>query len=532
MTQHRRLAPLIDRRSLLGGLIGASSAVSAPALFRSLPARAQFSSFPFSLGVASGDPSADGFVIWTRIAPQPLAADGGLGGKAVDVRWDVAADSGMQRILQSGRAEATAAFGHSVHVEIAGLEPGQDYFYRFRTGEAESMVGRSRTLPGAGSTPSQLRFASAGCQRWEAGYFTAWRRIAEEAFDFVVHYGDYIYEAAAINADDKGGALARTMPSEFGPCLTLADYRRRYALYKSDSDLQAAHASCAFLPSFDDHEVVNNWTADVDPKKKPLTAFLPRRTAAFQAWYEHMPVRLHALPRGPDVLAYRAFRFGNLANMAVLDTRQYRSHRACAQLFDSCKQADAPDRTMLGVAQERWLADILRAGAGTWQILAQQVLFSRLDWRSFPGHRGSQLQFRMDAWDGASAGRRRVLEILRETRAANPVVLTGDAHKAMAFEVKEADDPNSPAKAVEFLATSISSGGDGNRSVKNADAIFGQNPQLKFLGNERGYTRHVVTAKRWQADYRAVPKVTKRDEAVVTRKSFVVEAGRPGLMEA
>lgn len=529
MTGSRRPFSLIDRRSLLGGMLGA--AVAAPGLLRSLPAHAQFNSFPFSLGVASGDPSADGFVIWTRIAPQPLAPYGGLGGKTVEVKWDVAADRGMQQILQSGTTQAVAASGHSIHVEVAGLEPGRDYFYRFRTGEAESAVGRSRTLPAAGSAPSELRFATAGCQRWEQGYFTAWKRVAEEEFDFVFHYGDYIYEFAA--RQKRRAENPRSLPQDFGECITLSDYRRRYALYKTDSDLQAAHASCAFLPSFDDHEVAGNWSGDTQTKVRTKTPFMPRRAAAFQAWYENMPVRKNVLPRGPDIVAYRALRFGNLADVAVLDTRQYRSRPACADEFANCREARASDRTMLGAAQERWLADTLSASKSVWQVLAQQVLFAELNWRSFANHDGDETELRMDSWDGAAAGRERVLKILRQAQAVNPVVLTGDLHRGLALEIS-ADPKNvaGPCAAVEFLASSISSGGNGQRVVKNTAAIMSDNPHLKWLNAERGYTRHVVTAKRWQADYRVVPKVITRDDTVVTRKSFVVEAGRPGLMDA
>lgn len=530
MAEIRRPFTEIARRSLLKGLAGTACAVAAPGLLRSLPARAQFGNFPFSLGVASGDPSLDGIVIWTRVAPQPLAMDGGVGGNPVEVRWEIATDRGMQRILQSGTAQAVPASGHSVHVEIAGLEPGREYFYRFRAGEADSAIGRSRTLPAAVTTPSELRFAVAGCQRWEEGFFTAWQRIAEEEFDFVFHYGDYIYELPKRKGKTE---LPRSLPKDFGECITLSDYRRRYALYKTDTDLQAAHASCAFLPSFDDHEVAGNWSADVQTKARTKTPFLPRRAAAFQAWYENMPVRRSVLPRGPDIVAYRAFRFGNLADVAVLDTRQHRSRPVCLEEFDNCREAKAPGRTMLGPAQERWLADTFSASGGIWQVLAQQVLFAELNWRSFARHGGGEAELRMDSWDGAPAGRERVLNILRQARAANPVVLSGDLHRALALEIS-ADPRNlaGPCAAVEFLASSISSGGDGRRSVKNVAAILRDNPHLKWLNAERGYTRHVVTAKRWQADYRVVAKVSKRGEAVATRKSFAVEAGRPGLLEA
>jgi len=328
--------------------------------------------------------------------------------------------------------------------------------------------------------------------------------------------------------------VARTLPRDFGTCVTLVDYRRRYTVYKSDPDLQAAHASCPFLSSFDDHEVVDNWAGDHDPKNSPPEAFLFRRAAAFQAWYEHMPVRRRMAPRGPDMQAYRAFRFGNLADIAVLDTRQYRSPQPCGDGFKVCKEADEPNRTMLGEQQERWLADTLRGASATWQVLAQQVLFSRLDFSSFSWVKSKEPHsHNLDAWDGASAARDRVLRMLSEARVKNPVVLTGDAHIGMAFEIRiDWDDPASPCAAVEFLAQSISSNGDGERDVKNSEAILGKNPHLRYLGNERGFVRHTVTPQRWQADYRVMERVSTPGAPILTRKSFVVEAGKPGLADA
>ncbi|MEA2903815.1 MAG: alkaline phosphatase [Alphaproteobacteria bacterium] len=523
------------RRSLLQGAASAGLAVAGVPLLRISPVSAQFRDNPFTLGIASGEPAADGFVIWTRLAPRPLTARGGMAPVPVEVAWEIAADAPMQQVVRSGKAIARPEIAHSVHVEVAGLEPAREYYYRFRAGGAESPVGRARTLPAPGAPVSQLRFASAGCQEWEGGFFTAWRSIAEEAFDFVAHYGDYIYEHRHVTADRQGRVFPRTMPADFPLCLSLIDYRRRYALYKTDPDLQAAHAACCFLPSFDDHEVVDNWAADSDPKNTPPEIFLFRRAAAFQAWYEHMPVRRSMLPRGPDVLAYRLLRIGALADLAVLDTRQYRSKQPCGDGFRSdCKDADEPNRTMLGGAQERWLEQELRSAKGTWQVLAQQVVFSRLDWRSFPWLQVPDVEIRrMDTWDGASAGRSRVLNILDDVQAPNPVVLTGDAHMAMAFDIREDfGDPQSRCVGVEFLATSISSNGDGTPSVPNAEALHAHNPHLKFIGNERGYTRHVVSPKRWQADYRVVEKISVPGAATSTRKSFVVEAGRPGLMDA
>jgi len=531
--------PMFDRRTLLKGAITAGLLVPALPLIRSAPARAQFDKTPFTLGVASGDPASDGFVIWTRLALEPLEPRGGLAMQPVAVTWEVADDASMQRIVRSGTALARIELAHSVHVEVEGLAPGRDYFYRFRVGSAETPVGRARTLPAVGADLAQLRFAAAGCQAFESGYYTAWRHLAAENFDFVFHYGDYIYEHGFVTVDRTGRTLPRTMPRDFVPCVTLTDYRRRYALYKSDPDLQAAHLSCPFLPSFDDHEVADNWAADTDSKDTPAEAFLFRRAAAFQAWYEHMPVRRALLPRGPDVLAYRRFRVGSLMDVAVLDTRQYRSKQPCGDgIKANCTAADEPLRTMMGARQEAWFAEGLRtaqaAGPATWQVLAQQVLFARLDWRSYPWLAASDAPLvNLDAWDGASAARDRLLRTLHEAKVTNPVVLTGDMHRGVALDLHlDWREPSSPCVAVELLATSISSGGDGVAVMSNADTLRANNPHLKFISDQRGYHRHTVTRERWQADFRVVAQISQRDQPITTAKSFVVEAGKPGLVEA
>jgi alkaline phosphatase D len=521
----------VSRRTLLKVGLGAGLA-SFP--LPGIIAHAQFKADPFSLGIASGDPADDGFVIWTRLAPDPLGFRGGMGLGPATVDWEVAADPQMKQIVRSGSAIARIELAHAVHVEIGGLEPARDYFYRFRADGAESPIGRSRTLPPRGADVAQVRFASAGCQAWESGYYTAWRRIAEENFDFVCHYGDYIYERGWFDPAKSRLPVARQLPRDFPTCVTLVDYRRRYTLYKGDPDLQAAHASCPFLSSFDDHEVLDNWGGDFDPKDTPAEIFRFRRAAAFQAWYEHMPVRRSLIPRGPDMIAYRKFRVGNLADISVLDTRQYRSKHPCGDgIKAGCAEADEPGRTMMGEQQELWLAEGLRNATATWQILAQQVAFARLDYSAFewsPSKETGALD--LDAWDGASAARDRMLGMLRESRVANPVVLTGDSHMGMAFDIRSDLGDAKSTCAVEFLAPSISSNGDGEQVVPNTEAILARNPHLRFLGNERGYTRHVVTPQRWQADYRVVERVTTPGAPVVTRKSFVAEAGRPGLMDA
>jgi alkaline phosphatase D len=518
----------VSRRAVLAGAAGL---LAAPGINLVVPARAQFKSEVFTLGVASGDPAPDGFVIWTRLAPEPLAISGGMPAIPVEVSWEVAADPTLGEVLRSGSAIARPELAHAVHVEVDGLAPGRDYFYRFRSGGVESATGRVRTLPAPGSEPAQLRFAAAGCQQWEGGFYTAWRGIAADELDFVFHYGDYIYENAYTESDRYGRSVARIMPRDFGVCYTLTDYRRRYALYKGDADLQAAHASCAFLPSFDDHEVANNWTGS-GIHGGAQDALLVRRAAAFQAWYEHMPVRRSQMPRGPDVLAYRRLAFGRLADVAVLDTRQYRSLQPCGDGFKAgCTEAAAADRTMMGAQQERWLADGLRGARATWQVFAQQVLFAPLDWRAVPWVAPAEAPVGdLDAWDGAVAARQRMLALWQEAKVANPVVLSGDVHRGLALELgADPRDPQSRCLGVEFLATSISSGGDGSAAVTNAARLYADNPHLKFASDQRGYHRHTVTAREWRADFRTVAKISAAQAPLTTARTLVVEAGRPGL---
>lgn len=531
--------PTFDRRTLLKGAFGAGLLTAGLPLAGASPVRADFKANPFTLGIASGDPAPDGFVIWTRLAPEPLLERGGLSALPVEVAWEIATDPGLKQVVRAGKEMARIELAHSVHVEVEGLEPGRDYFYRFRVDNAESGIGRARTLPAAGAEVAQLRFASAGCQAWESGYYTAWRHLADEAFDLVFHYGDYIYEHGHVTVDRAGRTLPRPMPKDFAVCITLADYRRRYALYKTDPDLQAAQASCPFLSSFDDHEVADNWASDTDSRNTPPEAFLFRRAAAFQAWYEHMPVRRSLMPRGPDLVAYRRFQVGNLANVSVLDTRQYRSKQPCGDgIKAACADVDAAGRTMMGVRQELWFADGLRAdtpgGQALWQVIAQQVLFSPLDWRSYPWLPASEVpQVNLDTWDGATAARERMIRTWREAQVRNPVVLTGDMHRGVAFEIKDdGRDPTSRCVGVELLATSISSGGDGVPVMSNAEKLRANNPHLKFISDQRGYHRHTVTRERWLADFRVVDQISTPGAPVSTAKSFVIEAGKPGLMEA
>ncbi len=359
-----------------------------------------FRSYPFPLGVASGEPSPDGVVLWTRLAPEPLAG-GGMPMANVEVGWEIAQDRAFTMPTAKGVAVARPELGHSVRVEASGLAPGREYFYRFRVGREVSPIGRTKTAPAAGAEVDRLRFAVCGCSHYETGYFTAYRRIAAEQFDFVFHTGDYIYEGR-----ENGGqnpALVRQHQGD--EIYTLVDYRNRYAQYKMDPDLRAAHASAPFIVTWDDHEVDNDYAGERDENDTPPEVFLLRRAAAYQAYFETMPLRAATIPSGPNMRLYRRLQFGKLLDLNVLDTRQFRSKQACnATTATGCMAALDQSRTILGSSQEQWLFEQLGKASATWTVLGQQVpTFARDNQRAAPNGRYS-----MDKWDGYVASRQRL----------------------------------------------------------------------------------------------------------------------------
>jgi alkaline phosphatase D len=446
----------------------------------------------------------------------------------VELDWELARDERFTRLARRGSALALPEHGHAVHVEVDGLQPGRFYWYRFRLGRVTSPIGRTRTAPSPAAMPGRLRFASAGCQHWEDGHFTAWRHLAEEPdLDLVFHYGDYIYESA-----DRGSGPRRHVG---GATVSLDDYRRRYAQYHVDPDLAAAHAAHPFVSSFDDHEVENDWAGAQSvedgrsprhPVAVPPEQFLPRRAAAFQAWWENMPVRRAQLPQGPDVVMYRRLRFGALAEFHILDTRQYRDDQPCGgRPIRPCAEVTRPRAEMLGEAQERWLLNGLAHSGARWQVLAQQVMMMR---RELPGGALS-----MDAWDGYPAARSRLLAGIRDRGISNVVVLSGDVHNAWAGDLHlDPLDERSPAVASEFVASSITSSGDGSEELPETAEILRRNPHIAFFNNRRGYTVHEATPVHLATAFRAVPYVSRTGAPREDRGHFVVEAGRPGVMPA
>ncbi|GEL19197.1 alkaline phosphatase D [Pseudonocardia asaccharolytica DSM 44247 = NBRC 16224] len=478
---------------------------------------------PFTVGVASGEPSASGVVLWTRLAPNPLAEDGfgGMGPGPVEVEWELAVDESFRRVHRRGTETAVRESAHSVHVELEGLAPGREYFYRFRTGSYQSPVGRTRTAPGPGAHAGTLTMCVASCAQYEHGYFTAYRHLAQEHPDLVLHLGDYRYEHAAQDYVAPDGNVR----DHAGPeTVTLGNYRQRYAQYKTDPDLQAAHAAAPWLAVWDDHELDNNWADEIPEMPQP--DFLARRAAAFQAFHENMPLRRISATRGIDLQLYRRVDWGNLASFFLLDTRQYRSDQPCGGRFGSdCPGRTDPSRSITGGEQESWLLDGLRSSSARWNLLGQQVFFTQLDVRPGAG-RG----FNPDAWDGYVGSRERLVAALRDSRARNSVILTGDMHRHCAAEVKERfDDPASATIAAELVSTSITSEGDGSETEPTTAAILADNPHIRFHHNRRGYLRAAIQDREIRADFRVVPYVSRPGAPVETRASFVIENGQPAL---
>ncbi len=500
-----------DRRSFLWA--AAALPVSVAAGTRG---RGRISGNPFALGVASGDPEPDGVVLWTRLAPDPLHG-GSMPPEAVDVTWEVAEDEAFRRIVRRGTVTARPDAAHSVHVEVEGLQPDRWYWYRFHAAGVESPVGRTRTMPEPGAWSQRLRFAFASCQHYETGLFTAYEHMAREDLDLVVHLGDYIYE---------GAGRADQVRKHVGPHLKkLGDYRNRYAQYRTDPSLQAMHAAAPWIVTWDDHEFANNYANLISERAadKP-EEFRARRAHAYQAYWEHMPLRRRSRPRGPDMRLYRRLPYGQLAEFLVLDTRQYRTDQPCGDgNKPPCPESYDPRGTLLGGQQRAWLFDRLGASEARWNVLAQQVMLARVD-RSA----GEAVTHSMDQWPGYEYERRRLLQFLADRRIANPVVLTGDIHTNWANELL-LGEVGSRVVGAEFVGTSISSGGNGTAVPGSLARLMSENPFVKYHNAQRGYVRCDISEATWRTDFRVVPYVTRPGAPVETAASFLLEAGRPEL---
>jgi alkaline phosphatase D len=498
--------------------------VTAGAAALVLPAsavRAAIDANPFTLGIASGSPQDTNIILWTRLALAPLVG-GGMPAATLPVHYLVCADAAMRKVVRQGTIDARPEDAHSVHLKVEGLQPGREYWYRFAVGEYTSATGRTRT---SNARDANARLVLASCQAWETGYYAAYADIAAWAPDCVIHVGDYIYEGGIaplgpVQGESNGDTVRHTVVRQHNSAeiVSLYDYRNRYAQYRQDASLQAAHAASPWIMAMDDHEIDNNWAGDVpqDPDKQTALEFKVRKLAALKAYWEHMPIE-----QPPEIAGLQAslrmhglYRFGP-AQVHLLDTRQFRSDQACSDPFigNGCAELADPARTMLGSAQEAWLFDALGKSAAPFNVLASQTWLA--PYRHTPV--GAPFTGNTDQWDGYPVARQRLLDVL--SGVANPVAITGDWHCAAAHSLtRNADDPASMRIGHEFSGTSISSvcpwAGQMERSQVH-------NPQTRYFnGRQRGYTRFTVDHKRWTTEFRVVADVTNPVSAVVTDREI------------
>lgn len=514
----------LTRRAVLAGAGGSAALISVGARgAQRLPQGL------FSLGIASGDPAADGIVLWTRLAPEPMAGDGGMPPVAVPVRWEVAEDEAFARIVRSGTARAEPIWGHAMHVEVTGLRPASRYFYRFIAGGEKSAVGRTSTAPAPGAAVDRLRLCFGSCQKYEAGFYAAYRHMIDEDPDLILFLGDYIYEGAP---NKKDAVRLHRNPEPFD----LAGYRVRYATYKLDPLLQAAHQAAPWVLTWDDHEVSNDYGNARDANNSDPARVLLRRAAAYQAYYEHQPLRAATRPHGPDMQLYRTLDWGRLAQFQILDDRQYRGLPACQppglaeahqqylSLVTACPELANPDRSMLGRRQERWLDDRLGTTRATWNILAQQTLMhqqARID----EDHPERGRQYPADTWSGFPAARDRIFRRWVEAGTSNPLALGGDIHAFAAAEIRDPAKPDGPPISAEFVGGSITS----LMHDPSLKALAGENG-IGFTENEvRGYGRVELTPTGGSVAFRGLTDSRREDSAIRDIARFALDPRQPGL---
>ena len=478
---------------------------------------------PFQLGVASGDPNTEGFVIWTRLAPDPYDRKA-LPDEAIPVGWEVAEDAKFRKIAAKGMVYARPELAHSVHVDLRGLAPHREYYYRFNAGAAQSPIGRGMTWTAPLSPADKLRFAFASCQHYEQGYFTAYRDMIAQDPSLIIHLGDYIYDVSY-------GRTVRHHP--IADARTLDDYRQIHAIYKLDPDLAAAHRHCPWLLVWDDHEVDNDYSS-VDSEDDTDPAILQaRRRAAYQAYYEHMPLRASAAPTSTgNMYMFQRINYGDLAEFNQLDLRQYRSPIVCktptfkaGRVIDmtQCPELTDPARTMLGAQQEFWIDRHLGRTDSRWTVIAQSLMLMGFDQIVGPA-RGVYT----DNWAGFPAARRKVFDIIKKRGLTNVISIGGDIHSYVIGDAKDVDaDQSSATLLSEFVTTSITS-----ESFNTAafNAMPPENPNIKLIDDRyRGYVLCDIGRDVWRTTLRTVDNVMDRNTGFATLATFAVEQGQPGV---
>ena len=472
---------------------------------------------PFTLGVASGDPTDQSVILWTRLAIDSLNG-GGMPAKDIEVLWEVSSTDAFDDIVSSGLVTAEERFGHAVHIDVP-LSTGESIvFYRFRIGDYVSPIGKTRLSSPSGST-TPIKVAAVSCQNYTDGFYNAYADLVEQSPDLVTFLGDYIYESGVGTLDATTVRLHNSDEIK-----DLVAYRNRYALYRSDPLLQAAHAVCPWVITWDDHEVENNYANLTPQDSADAEGHAARRAAAYQAWWEHMPVRLSP-PTDESLTIYRQFSWGDLLNLLVVDGRQYRDDQACGDAVLStqpaCDEALDPARTMLGAEQEKWFSENINDTTKVWNVMANQTVMTDI--------RLGAAVLNYDQWDGYAPDRNRILSDIVDQGVENFVVLTGDIHLAGVGQLTTDSNPTT-AMGAEFVSTSISS--SGNVSTDTEGLLIALPNIIDAETSHRGYTLHTLTANDWTAEYRIVENNLVEDSSTSVWKTFKVMAGSPAITEA
>jgi alkaline phosphatase D len=495
----------------MGGLVLASQAENqaAPPPPPDLPLH------PFRLGVASGDPLHDRVVLWTRLAAEPLTG-GGIPGVDVPVIWELFADEQLTEKVRQGWTWAVPEFAHSVHVDVDGLQPSQTYWYRFRVGEdILSPVGKTKTFPRPDDSPERFRIALACCQKYRDGFYTPYPHMAGMELDAVLFLGDYIYESGGQTEIPGRQPLDTELVND------LEGFRNRYSVYRLEETLQQAHAAHPWIIVWDDHEVSNDYGGfhftDRRAKQGDPRAI---RAAGYQAWWEHMPVRIPEFSDPAYMKIYRRFDFGDLARLCMLDTRQYRDPNPCAEkITRPCEELLAGGLSILGQPQREWLAESLRESGRYWNLVGQQVLLSPV--------LNELGMANTDQWDGYIDDRQAVLDLFAEPAVARPIVLSGDVHAAgFADLYADAKDRKSKTVAYEVLTTSISSGGDsGGGEAVMAQMLAKMSPRTHYVdAATRGFAVCDLDRRQCKITYYAVKTVEQPESPIGIAAQFVIDA--------
>jgi alkaline phosphatase D len=466
---------------------------------------------PFYHGIASGDPLADRVILWTRVTPNDSLAK-------ISVQWEVASDSLFNSIISRDTVETNPSKNYTVKVDVTALQPDTYYYYRFKALGGVSRVGRTKTLPV--QSVDSLTFAAVSCSNWEGGYFNAYEKIANRPeIDVVLHLGDYIYEYERGRYGDS--TIRKNYPKH--EIVSLQDYRTRHALYRLDQGLQKMTACHTLVAIWDDHEVANNVYVQGAENHQPDEGdFIVRKNAARKAYYEWMPIR-------ESEKHYRSMRFGNLAELIMLDERLEGRSRQPSSVSDSLYQSK--NQSMLGPEQLNWFMNTLKNSSSTWKIIGNQVIFSDVELSSvYP-----KMPRNLDAWDGYPVEKKKITDVIVTNKINNIVFLTGDTHASWAIEAATNVSKTYTPFAIELGTTSVSSPNEDE--YKSADTVklmeqrlLQKNPHIKYLnGRDHGYLLLTLKPEGARAYWYYVNTVREPVSVETLGKSFKIKRGSASL---